>query len=428
MDWSRRQFLTAAGVGTTSAALASCSGGGGSSSSGGDTLTFTLWGGDAEIAAFTAIADAYKAAHGVTVKLQNLPYAQILTNVDSKLQSGNPPDLFRVSYIDIGQYTSVGALADISGQLPSGFADEFTPALWKAVLDPKEKPVGVPHHTDVSALVYNVEAFKKAGIAVPTTLEGAWTWDQFTQVLTEVKGANGHFPVAVNWQAAGAYRWLSFLAQAGGSVFDDSGKKVTIASDAGHRALTYTKGLYTSGLHDPTFLVQAANYPDEAFPTQQISSVYTGDFNLPSLDSTVKDFTYGATFLPRDVSAATDLGGNAVVVPADGKNVEEAAKFAAFLASKEQMQAFCEKTTVLPTRKDLVGASLDYSVRPDLMPVFVQQATTIPESLVATSTSTNFSKINAALQQELEACFAKGTSVDDTLDALSTSIEKAANS
>ena len=423
MSWSRRQFLRAGALGAGSAlgagALAGCGGSGGSGSGSGSDLTFTLWGGDAEVAAFQAVADAFREETGTSVEIENLPYADILSTVDSRLQSGSPPDLFRVSYIDLGRYTSIGVLADISSALPDGFADAFTPSLWSAV-QADGAPVGVPHHTDVSALLYNAPAFERAGVAVPTALEAAWTWEQFTDVLAEVKGANGGaYPVVVNWQAAGAYRWLSFLAQAGGSVFGEDGS-VTIDSDAGARALTYTRGLYTAGLHDPTFLVQAANYPDEAFPTGTPLSVYAGDFLLPSLDESVTDFEFGATFLPRDVDAATDLGGNAVVVT-DGDRAEAAAEFAAFLASAENMKAFCEATTVLPTRTDVTD--LAYAVRPDLMPVFVQQATTIPESLVATSTSTAFSGINAALQQELEACFGGGQSVEDTLANLQRAVE-----
>ena len=424
---SRRSFLTALGAGGTAAlaggSLAGCGSGGGSGD--GDALTMVTWATDAELAAFEQLAEAFRAESGVTVELENLAYDQILTTVDSRLQSGNAPDLFRVSYIDIGAYTSVGALADLTDLLPAGFGDAFTPGLWSAVLA-DGAPVGVPHHTDVSALVYNIPAFEAAGITeVPTTLDAAWSWEEWLGVLGELKGADpdGH-PLAVNWQAAGAYRWLSFLAQAGGSVYGEDGTSVTIASDAGARALEHCLGLYTAGLHDPSYLVQAANYPDEAFPSGRLKAIHAGDFLLPSLTEQTTDFDFGATFLPRDAAAATDLGGNAVVVPADAPNLEAAAQFAAFLASRESMRLFCEQTTVLPTRTDLTAADLTYAVRPDLMPVFVEQATTIPASLVSASTSPQFSGINAALQQELEACFTGGRGVDETLARLQSAVEE----
>jgi len=80
-------------------------------------------------------------------------------------------------------------------------------------------------------------------------------------------------------------------------------------------------------------------------------------------------------------------------------------------------------TTVLPTRTDVTD--LTYAVRPDLMPVFVEQATTIPESLVTASTSPVFTQVNQALQQGLESAFASGAGVDETLQGLQTAIEQA---
>lgn len=429
---TRRSFLSAVGVGGAAAlagtTLSACGGSSGSSEGSGDSLTMVLWGADAELAAFTKIADAYKAKTGTTVKLQVQPYSQITSKVDSLLQSNNAPDLFRVSYTDIGRYTGVNALADISSALPSGFADSFTPGLWKAV-QADGKPVGVPHHTDVTAVLYNQDSFSAAGITdVPTTLDTAWTWDEWTQVLEQVKGAKlPGYPTGVNWQAAGAFRWLSFLAQAGGSVYGEKGPgpdDVTIASEAGLKAMTYTQGLYTKGLHDPSLLVQAASFPDDVFPSGKLATIYAGDFLLPALSGSVKDFEFGATFLPRDVDAATDLGGNAVVVPNNAPNAEKAADFAVFLASKQNMIDFCQATTVLPTRSDVQATELEYAVRPDLMPVFVEQATTIPETLVETCTSSTFSGVNQALQQQLEKCFSSGQSPKATLEALQSDIEK----
>ncbi len=428
---SRRSFLSAVGVGgaaaLTGTALSACGGSSGSSGgSGSDSLTMVLWGADAEVAAFQKIADAFEAEDGTKVELQVQPYSQVLSKVDSLLQSNNAPDLFRVSYTDIGRYTGVGALADISSALPSGFADSFNPALWAAV-QADGKPVGVPHHTDCSAVLYHQDHFAQAGISdVPTTLDAAWTWDEWTQVLEQLKGANlPGYPTAVNWQAAGAFRWLSFLSQAGGSTYGPGGPtggEVTIDSDAGLKAMTYAQGLYTKGLHDPSLLVQAANYPDDVFPTGKLSTIYAGDFLLPALSDSVKDFEFGATFLPKDSAAATDLGGNAVVVPENAPNAEKAAEFAAFLASKQNMIDFCQATTVLPTRRDVEADELEYAVRPDLMPVFVAQATTIPEPLVETCTSATFSGVNQALQQELEKCFSSGQSPQETVDKLAADI------
>jgi ABC-type glycerol-3-phosphate transport system substrate-binding protein len=319
-------------------------------------------------------------------------------------------------------------LADLSDHLDDAFAGQFFPALWNSVTV-DGAPAGVPHHTDVSALVYNKAHFEKAGITdVPQTLETAWNWEQFVEVLNKLKGANGDAaPFAFNYQLYGAFRWFNTLFQAGGTVLDDAYKAATLDTDQARKALEWTRSLYTQGLHAPSVLVKRPTYPDEIFPTQKISMIQAGDFLIPSLDAAVKKkFEWGATYLPRDVAAATDLGGNAIVVTEQSKNKEAAAEFAKFLVTKENMQLFCEQTGVLPVRTDLADAKLNFATRNDLMPVFQQQATTLPEKLVKTSTLPAFPGINQALVDSMDQYLSNPSSrVDTVIDALTKGITKA---
>lgn len=155
--------------------------------------------------------------------------------------------------------------------------------------------------------------------------------------------------------------------------------------------------------------------------------IQTGDFLIPSLDAAIKKkFEWGVTYLPRDTAAATDLGGNAIVVTDQAKNKDVAAEFAKFLVTKENMQTFCEQTTVLPVRNDLVDAKLNYASRPDLMPVFQKQATTMPDALVKTSTLAAFPGINQALIDNMDQFLSNpSASVDGVIKGLTGAIEKA---
>jgi multiple sugar transport system substrate-binding protein len=436
---NRRAFLRGTGLLGAGIVLAGCGDdeaqdpGSGSSPAASDatlsgTVTLTTWAGEQELVAFKKIAADFKTARGADVKIEVLPYDQIRTVVDRRLQANQAPDLFRVSYTDVSGYANNGALADLTDYMDDAFGAQFFPALWSSVTV-DGAPAGVPHHTDVSALVYNKSHFKKAGITdVPETLETAWTWEQFVEVLEKLKGANGDAaPFAFNYQLYGAYRWFNILFQAGGTVLDDSYEAVTLDTDQARKALEWTKSLYTKGLHARSVLVKRPTYPDEIFPTQKISMIQAGDFLIPSLDAAIKKkFEWGATFLPRDVNAATDLGGNAIVVTEQSKNKEVAAEFAKFLASKENMQLFCEQTGVLPVRTDLVDAKLNFTTRNDLMPVFQKQATTLPEKLVKTSTLPAFPGINQALVDSMDQYLSDpSASVDTVIDALTKGIDKA---
>ena len=64
-------------------------------------------------------------------------------------------------------------------------------------------------------------------------------------------------------------------------------------------------------------------------------------------------------------------------------------------------------------------------LRPDVMPVFVDQATTIEPSDVKQLTSPYLAEITVAMQDELEAAFTQGKSVDDTLSALDEAVGQA---
>ena len=427
MALDRRTFLALLGAAAGSAAVSGCAGftgGGGGSEEGSDEeLTFTLWAGDAELTAFEAIAREFEAAEGIRVALQQVPFDQLLTTVDAGLQGGQAPDLFRVTYTDLGVYSSQGALLDLSQYLPEGYADQFRPGLWSAVTR-DGAPFGVPHHTDTSMILVRSDAIEQAGLTLPTSYDEAWSWEQLDEALVRLQGVTAaqQFATGVNWQQFGAYRWLNFLGQTGGRLLTEDLSAPAVDSPEGLEALRFTQSFFERGLVPPTTSTKG-DYVDELFIAGTTASVFAGDFLLPAIADAGFDFE--GTFLPRNPDATAELGGNAVVATADGPRAEQAAMFLEFLASQEQMARFCEATTVLPTRTDLAGSDLDYAVRPDLMELFVAQSEAITEEIVAQTTVPSFNEINAALVERLEQAFVGGDDAGAVLAELSADIERA---
>lgn len=89
------------------------------------------------------------------------------------------------------------------------------------------------------------------------------------------------------------------------------------------------------------------------------------------------------------------------------------------------MTEFCAASLELPTLQNLVGRDLGWKVRKGLMPVFVDQATTITASDVAQLTVPAATAINTALESRLEAAFRQGASTSSTLSALGGDLNKA---
>jgi multiple sugar transport system substrate-binding protein len=223
---------------------------------------------------------------------------------------------------------------DLGDLLPGSYGEGFTEALWTAVQF-EDRPHGIPWHADVSALVYNREVFEWAGItSVADRLEDAWTWEEFLDVARRIRDRGGERVSAfgMNWQEAGAFRWLNWLYAAGGRMINDDATQATLEGSAECRkTLEYFQTWFAERV-TPANLTPRGAYPSEVFPTERLGMISAGDFLLPTFDESVTRFEYGATFLPRDQAAAT--GGTAIAVTRDSERPEVAASFARFMGEE----------------------------------------------------------------------------------------------
>ena len=395
------------------------------------TLTFAFWGGsDGETAGFTYAKKKFEAANpGTTIVLKILPYDGFFSSIDRGITSGTAPDVFRVDYTTIGKYSSKNVLLNLSPYFSTAESTAFLPALWEAV---KYKGVvyGVPHQTDTTAIVYNKSAFETAGItAVPDKLADAWSWDEFSGVATKLRKSlpDTKYPFAYDWTAAGAYRWSSFLYQAGGSLLTPDLKKAAIPSAAATKAMDFTKSFFDKKWVPANNTIKTTVYSDNFFLNQTVPMTFIGDFLIPGIADPKDGYQggeWGTTFMPRDVGAASDLGGNAIVARKDTKDPELAAAFLKFLVSEDAMKYFCEQAIELPTLTSLANSELNYVTRPDSVKIFTEQAATITNTVVKETTVASFATINTVLQDQLELAF-QGRGSGETIAAIAGGISSA---
>ena len=435
MKINHKRVVAAAAVVTVGAlALSGCTGfggggGGGGGGSNSQSLTFTTWGSEAEEMQFKKLIKQFESENdGASIKLNVVPYDQMFSNIDAQLASGDAPDLFRVDYGNLGVYSSQDQLLDLGPYFTDKEIADFVPAMWEAVSF-NGTPFGVPHQTDVSALLVNTAMVESAGVdpsTFPTTQDQAWTWAEFADVAQQLRSGlpEDKYPFVYNWQLGGAPRWLSWLFQSGGSYISEDGKKATIDSAEGKKSLDFTKSFFENKWVPPTSSTKATVYADNLFTEGTAAMAFAGSFLIPDQESLNK-FEWTAIPMPRDERGATDLGGNALVATKDAKNPKLAAKFLKFMVSADAMSAFCAATNELPTRLDLAGDAVTFDVRPDVMPVFVDQAATIEAGDVKQLTSPGMAAINTALQDQLEAAFTGNQSTPDTLANLSRAIQEA---
>jgi multiple sugar transport system substrate-binding protein len=456
MPLSRRQFIHTSLGSAALLGLAACSdegtGVGGPPAAGGSTgstesagakaspsstptgtITFAFWGGsEGELKGFSHAKEKFEAANpGATVEFKVSPYDGFFSGIDRGFQAGNAPDVFRVDYTTIGKYSSEELLLDMTPYFTTAETEAFLPALWNAIKF-NGVPYGVPHQTDTSCIIYDTAAFEAAGItSVPDSLDTAWTWEEFSDVATKLRASlpDTKFPFAYPWTQAGAFRWLSFLYQAGGTLLTDDLTRAAIPSEPATKALDFTKGFFEKSWVPPTAKIKTSQYSDSFFLSQTVPMAMVGDFLVPSIADPVNGYKgeWKATYLPRDQSAAADLGGNAIVARRDSANADLAAAWLRFLVSEDMMKYFCEQAIELPTLQSLATAELEYVYRPDVVTICAQQATTISDRIVAESTLPAFNSINTLLADQLELAF-NGQSTEDTLTALGEGVDRALGS
>jgi len=439
MTLSRRRFLTGTGSLAAAAVLSGCAGftksddsgseGGGGSKAG--TLTFTTWGSDAEVAAFKQLVKSFESANkGAKVDLRIVPYGEMFTGIDAQLQAGTAPDVFRVDYTTMGVYSSKDVLLDLTSSLDSELTDDLIPALLQAVKF-EDKVFGVPQQTDTTAILYRPELLEAAGVTnIPDSLDAAWSWEEFGEVADKLKASLDPkiSPFVYDWQEFGAFRWLTWLFEAGGRLLEDDLTTPALVSAEGRKALDFTTSFFEKGWVPKNTSIKGATYPDAAFISGQVAMSFAGNFLLPGIDEGIKKkFDYQVTYQPKDVRASSDLGGNALVATKDSKNKDLAAEFLAFMVDPKNMRLFCEKSLELPTRQSLVEEKLGFAVRSDLMPVYVDQSTTLTSDDVAQVTVPYFGQVNTLLQNQLELAFRGRQSTEETLQKIADGITEAAS-
>jgi alpha-1,4-digalacturonate transport system substrate-binding protein len=191
-----RMRIGTAGVAVALMTLAACAPGESSSSSDtasgpktvdfnsfkGKTLTYVYFtDGPDEQATKDAIAK-FESATGAKVNLQILPFADLNTSLQARLSAGNAPEVARVA----DWHVYADEAVDFKQYFGSNYPSEFSAGAAGTAQDAEGHMYAVPSDLTINGPMINVDAFKKAGVAVPTK----WTWDQLDTDAKKVSAAN----------------------------------------------------------------------------------------------------------------------------------------------------------------------------------------------------------------------------------------------
>ena len=108
-----------------------------------------------------------------------------------------------------------------------------------------------PKDFSTLALEYNTDLFDAAGLAYPTA---DWTWQDMEDAAAKLTDTDaGVYGMSITPDMA---RWLAFLYQAGGSVYNADATEMTINSPEALAAMNFYAGLGGEGLRRPAFRLE----------------------------------------------------------------------------------------------------------------------------------------------------------------------------
>ena len=182
--------------------------------------------------------------NGVRVKVEVIPYPQAFPKWTAAIEAGVFPDVTFMGYQEVGPFVKQGVLLDVSDiykkiQRVNG---KFWPAFDQA-LTTDGKQYGIPLVANADVLYYRKDKLAEAGFgAAPDT------WEDFRVAAKKVTDAKSGFygaGLGSGLNNADAKFTLRALIWAhGGSLVDESGKKVVINSPGTIEAFEFMRALF----------------------------------------------------------------------------------------------------------------------------------------------------------------------------------------
>ncbi len=208
-------------------------------------------------------------------------------------------------------------------------------------------------------------------------------------------------------------RWLAFLYQAGGSVYNEDATKMTINSPEAKAAMDFYVGLVTKGYAAQSSDV-STGWPGEAFGQGKAAMVVEGNWIMSYLTDQFPDLKFGVAELPAGPKGKATMAFTVCyAAPASGKHLAESWDFINYIAGPEGMKAWTDLGLAMPTRQSLsAGWAEQY---PDSQPFIAGAEYAYPWQFV-----TGFQAVLDTMNSGIQQAFAGLATTDQVLQEAET--------
>ncbi|MET8583150.1 sugar ABC transporter substrate-binding protein [Streptomyces collinus] len=428
--------IRAAAVGavTMSLALAATACGGGSSSGGGSddspkTLTYWASNQGASIAIDKKVLqpelDKFQKQTGIKVKLEVVPWSDLLNRILTATTSGQGPDVLNIGNTWSASLQATGALLpwDAKNLDKIGGKDRFVDSALGSTGAQGKDPAAVPLYSMAYALYYNKQIFADAGISKPPA-----TWDELIADGKKIKAKGKNVLGAEGSNLSeNIHHVFVFAKQHGADFFTADGKpdftnpKVVDAVKQYVDLMAKDKVIPTNDAE----YAQNQSVSDFAKGKQAMLLWQSAAANLKSQG--MSDDAYGIAPVPvRSGAPGTGAQTNSMVaginiaVFKNSHNLSGATKFVKFMTSDAEQKILNTAYTSIPPVKT---AQADAAFNSPATAVLKQTLATSAAALPQVAAESQFETAVGTAVKDLFADVAAGRAV--TTDSVKAKLEKA---
>jgi multiple sugar transport system substrate-binding protein len=289
------------------------------------------------------------------IVLTFIPHTEMVPKLAQAIASGEVPDLMGLDLIYGPQFASAGQLEDVT----SYFEGDTTLATASPghikVATYDGKLYGVPLYADVSALFWNKDLFRKAGLdpeVPPTSLQELH--DMAAKITGVEEGVYGYY-LAGNCAGCNIFTFGPLIWASGGTIEPDASGEPLVGDNV-PKVLEWARMMHKEGLINPANQAENGETFALQFSSGKVGMMGTGNFQITLTREANPEMDFGITLLPglEPGSSASFAGGDIVTVPKGSTRVADAVDFMKFLLSDEvQVEVYAQMLN-MTTRGDMV--------------------------------------------------------------------------
>jgi ABC-type sugar transport system, periplasmic component len=321
-------------------------------------VTLSLWSGYPEMEAlFKHAAEEYKKVHpNVTVDILSHPLREYEQKLSATIPSDTAADILEASGYTIAKFVEAGFIPKTPADLASYInkAGRYSP-FTKSSISYKGALYGVPFFQGRTALFYNTDMFKAAGLTrAPKTMDEMYAYAKKLAVYKDGDLARSGHSLRLSGQGSGIAEKFWFLLYPMGGTILEPGKEAGkyhagYNNDAGRKALDY----YLNAVYVDKWDSPKIKHDAEAFELEQTAMFFRESWVVGDIAQKAPNLHYATAPVPSDARWGRITSLENLYVSKSSKNPKEAWDFIQFLVNDANQQWMLDNVGWLPSRLDV---------------------------------------------------------------------------